>query len=475
MNAVTPYVHLDKTLAPTPGSAAHNKAVKRKHDNLGQGSEQVDLLPEAAAFFVGQIESDKGYNPQSGGEKEIRGTVAGWTKRMFGLEANADNTSVAQQQGRGLINDFANYIGSQYTGEAWAKEFLEDPKHRTPAILVPRNSWSLTNEIFKIAGFKVIEYDIEDGNISGSFEKAIECYKEDHIIAAAYFNFPHNASGLHLTDEEGRKLQGISDKHNLSGDSEHKMVVLHDVPYFSACPKNDSDGSYLHAGLKYIIDPTIKKAEYVITPTIGILSGSKFLRMARHGLAWEITTPDLTKILRDYHNMSGNGTRYDPVLFSNIEKGLHPENDHIWHKQFDIDRKKFGDNYVELQRVFGDDVLEGGANLVGLFKLKGVFGKAVMCHDGVERYIPKPGETAESQKAARQAYLSYVANGTETEEGIILVDGEVDKNNEPLARIALAKPQEDFKAVVQRLGRINEHIRQSRDVTPAEGMSLGLA
>lgn len=473
-----PYVHLNKDLAPTAAASLHNKQVVRAHDNLGQGSEQVDLIPELSAFFVGQEgKSNKSYNPVPGGPEDLRAAMAAWTQRMFGTQANADTLSVSQQQGRGLFNDFANYWGAQFnlTEEKWRNHYLNDPKKRRPAVLVPRNSWSLTHTIYKKAGFEVIEYDIENGDIPGSFEKAINRYKDDYVIAAAYFNFPHNASGLHLSDEDGQKICEVADKFNLTDEHSYQLALQFDTPYYSACPMAESEGAYLETGLRHVLDTSITDPKDVVTPKIIHFSGSKYMRTAREGLAWEISTPDLVKGLRAYHNMSGNGVRYDPVFFANLVRAFQPENDHLWGKQLDLDRTKFADNYADFKKVHGDDVLEGGANLVGLMRLRDVFGKVVMCHDGQERYIPELGNTEESNKAARQAYLSYVANGTPEHEGIILVDGEVDKENNPLARVAMAKPQEDFSKANTRLGEINEYIRNSRSVSPEEGQKYEVA
>lgn len=461
MTRNVPFIELDRNAGPTPAASAHFKDLSTAEHlvaNGGQGSEQVDLPPELATFVQG---SHKSYNAANGGPNEIKDAFVGWTQRMFGFSGHRNSTFVTQHVGRGLIKDFSGLWSQQYNLEVFGEEFRRDG--RLAAVLVPRNSWALTNNIMRKAGFKIIEYDVDPDDIVGSFENALEEAKKEHIVAGAYFNYPHNATGVHLKSEENRQIKAVADVHNAEN-PDHKMVLFYDVPYFAACEKSGPEAqAYLEAGFEDVFDPDDfdpANADNVVTPVAIAFSGSKFFRTAQQGLSWIQVTGDIA--IKPELAESGIGVRYKPSFFETLVEGLQEENDPLWQEQLDADREKFGINYGTLKDIFGDAVLPGGANLVALFRLEGVFNKAVTCHDGQVRIIRAPEE------GGVKDLLEIVANGNDDGPGVVLVDGEVDGQGNPLGRISLASTPDIFEPqIARRTKELLDWIANSPDAPAA--------
>ncbi|MGQ0527996.1 MAG: aminotransferase class I/II-fold pyridoxal phosphate-dependent enzyme [Alphaproteobacteria bacterium] len=474
-----PFVTLNRDLAPTPAASDFNNRLiiaGHKHANLGQGSEKTPLIPAAKRLVWAhlyeqlaqkktesdldrELDSEMNYNPN--GDAALEAAVSGWSARIFGFGGHAKTTCVAQQLGRGIIDNVA---------VKWAAKYRDEYKQRDPkpVALVPANSWALTNAILEEAGFGVVDYKVDPDNISGSYKEALDAQvKEGRVVGISYFNFPHNATGKHLTSGEHRKIKAHADEYNRA--SSHKMMMLHDMPYFAACRKS-AEGAvgYLDTGMEGVFndkdfDPG--NSDPVITPVAIGCSGSKFFRTAKQGFSWGHFTKDLIKPVRAALNKTGNGPRLDPEFKQSMEKALQPEHDMVWHEQLDLDSAKFEENYKFLCDVFGEDLVQGGANLVELVKLKNVFNKAVLCHDGIVRHIGAPGS-----QSSRQDILEILANGTPDEDGVLLVDGDKTWEGEDLLRLAAAKTPAEFQPDILRLARIAQYIKDSKnsdDLAPA--------
>ncbi len=480
------FIELDRTQGPTPAASDFNKRLIQAghaHYNLGQGSEKTPLTREAKKLAYGnllqtlapslgtalrsiflrnkledeafaKLDGEMDYN--ANGDPKLESAVSAWSKRIFGFGGHPRTTCTSQQLERGIMGDVVNKWGAIYRDKY--KE--RDPK---PVALVPANSWALTNNTLEEAGFEVVEFQIDPDDMAGSYERALEA-QVNRVVGISYFNFPHNATGLHLTREDNLRIKEIADNYNQS--AAYKMMLLYDMPYFSACEKNENPElqGYLDTGLEGVFDDKDfdpVDSGPVTTPVAVCCSGSKFFRMAKRGFSWGLFTRDIIKDVRARLNLSGNGVRRDPEFNETMNAALQEEHDHIWKEQLDADRRKFGDNYRYLCDKFDKAVIKGGPNLVALIRLPDVFNKVVKCHDGVVRNIHGPG------KGGRQDAIEIIANGTEHEAGVLLVDGDETMQGESLFRIALAMPAEEFRQAVDRLHRIYTYIGQSDKYTPS--------
>lgn len=469
-NSKLKYQYRDRNKNPTGQASVNNSGLAKNghdHGNGGQGSKQNDLDPEGSKFFsykpvegsIDVVRPRYAYNPENGGIKAARDSFAGWTKRMLGFDfARGENTYLYNLLGRAGLSDAAADIIEKYFHQDNIGEFIKyaqnNGKSLSPAILIPRNSWGLTAKIFKKAGFEVIEYDVDPADPSSSFKNALDTHSKTHVIAGAYFNTPHNATGMHHSTEHYKDIKAVLDAYNET--AFYKVPFVLDIPYFDACRKNDDPSKgYLDTGIHGLFDLDDKDPT---TPYYVSVSGSKFFRTAQEGFCALMTDAKTGKSIEKRIISNGHGMSWRRELLANIALGLSQENDHIWTAQFDDDRAAIDKNCGVLRQDFGIansmdglGVVPGGNNLIQLvrFKAEDYIGRVVTSFDGESAVIKDTVDI-----------LEFMDNFEGR--GVVLVDGEEKKvPNTFMLRFSLAADEDTFSEKISgRAKEILKHIRE---------------
>lgn len=371
--------------------------------NLGQGREIDDPDGELGELLTSPLTCSSGYNSQNGGSPELREKAAAWVSRFLGLPATGHNTFVLQQLGRESLGHSMNA----------ATRHDPEGKNRYTAI-VPNTMWPMVSA--KLADEKTTytTYRMGRSGIDQDLEEILGKGAGDRIFSMAYFNFPHNPTGLGMTQEHNTKIQAVLDAYN--ADAANKIQRIDDLPYFANCAQKNN-GALLDMGYDGILDAD------GVTPWSSAISFSKALATAKPGLSILVCHNDLATYMTNRINRS-SGLAYVPEFFENLEKLFDERMDDQILTHFASLRAKYTKNRKALEMALGDMVKDGDPGMTSLVEVpEDIFGKSVTCSDGQARTINDLNDVVE-----------FLGN-----EGVITVN-----NGGRFLRIAQAQHSDNF-------------------------------
>lgn len=414
------YIALKRELSPTAAAVQFFNAIPDAV-NLGQGREVDEPAGRLGALLKAELKSSSKYNSAPGGEMAVREAAAAWMARFLGLPAQGANTFVIQQLGReGLAHAMK---AAALKHEAGAK------------IIVPETRWPMVDEIAGDERMPMVEYKVVRDGLSEEIEKAIGAGGD---IAAAYFNYPHNPTGMHITAQENKKVMAALDSANAAGKN---ILRIDDLPYFGGCPQNAGGKKpYLEVGYDGILDPEGK------TLWIAIMSFSKAFGCANPGMSVLVVHPAIAAELSKRLTRT-TGLAYVPDYFDHVREIFGEDNDAAVLEHFAALNKKYIANRKALEDAFGDRVQDGDPGMTSLLKVPAeLFGRAVTCADGDVRTM-----------ADLNDIIEFLGN-----EGVITVN-----NGADLLRLAQAAHPDKFAEGVARLKAAFDKILHSPAVAAA--------
>lgn len=408
------YVALKRDLSPTAAavkifndlSAANGNVI-----NLGQGREIDDPDGKLGELLSAELKTTTKYNADTGGPETLRKTAGEWVSRFLGLPANSDNTFVLQQLGRESLGYAMGIAAHPHRGKGYI-----------PAMLVPETRWPVVNDKLDDEGMAPLSYPVARENFAAPLEDLIKNAGEQ-VIAAAYFNFPHNPTSLEISDEENTKIMAVLEEANKNG---KEIIRIDDLPYFGNCEQKN-DGAFLKMGYEGVFTGES------ITKWACAISFSKALGTAQPGLSILVCHPELSDKLSKRLTRS-SALAYVPQFFDNIGKILSPDMDKDVLAHFAGLRAKYIENRKYAETAFGENIVNGDPGMTSLVRVsKDAFGKNVTCSDGQNRPINDLNDVIE-----------FLAN-----EGVVTVNNGHEDDGTGLLRIAQAQHPDNFKKGIE--------------------------
>lgn len=409
-----PYVALKRDLSPTAAavkifndlSAANGNVI-----NLGQGREIDDPDGALGDLLSAGMKTTTKYNADTGGPVSLRETAAHWVSRFLGLPADADNTFVLQQLGRESLGYAMGIAARPHRGKGYI-----------PAMLVPETRWPVVNDKLDDEGMAPLDYPVARENFAAPVEQLVN-NTGDQVIAAAYFNFPHNPTGLEISDTENAKIMAVLDNANEAGKN---IMRIDDLPYFGNCAQKNG-GAHLKTGYEGVLK-TDSPTRWACA-----ISFSKALGTAQPGLSIFVCHPALSDKISKRMTRS-SALAYVPQFFANIETLLSPEMDKDVLAHFDKLRRKYIENRNFAEQAFGDNIVDGDAGMTSLIRVPAdLYGRTVSCSDGENRPVNDLNDVIE-----------FLAN-----EGVVTVNNGHEDDGTGLLRIAQAQHPENFRKGIE--------------------------
>ncbi|MEM6781683.1 MAG: aminotransferase class I/II-fold pyridoxal phosphate-dependent enzyme, partial [Pseudomonadota bacterium] len=176
------YEALKRELSPTAAAVQFFNALPDSI-NLGQGREVDDPSGKIGDLLKADLKTSCKYNSAPGGEMELRESAAAWVERFMGIPATAAITFLIQQLGR------------EGLGHAMKVAAL---KNDPDAIMIlPDTRWPMVDEKLEDERLEIVEYKIQRKGMADEIADIIQ--SNGKKVASAYFNFPHNPTGMHIT------------------------------------------------------------------------------------------------------------------------------------------------------------------------------------------------------------------------------------------------------------------------------------
>ena len=407
------YVALKRELSPTAAAVQFFNAIPSAI-NLGQGREVDDPEGKIGDLLKADLKTSCKYNSAPGGEMALRESAAEWVKRFIGIPATAQTTFLIQQLGR------------EGLGHAMKVAALKnDPDSIT---ILPDTRWPMVDEKLQDERLSAQEYKVQRTGMADEIEGLIK--NADKTVASVYFNFPHNPTGMFITESENKKIMAVLDAAN---DKDAHIVRIDDIPYFGGCDQQDSI-PYLKVGYEGVLTEESK------TPWTAIFSFSKAFGTANPGFTIMVVHPSLAADVSKRLTRT-TGLAYVPQFFEHMAEIFKPENDKEVLAHFAALNKKYKTNRAALEKALGNMVLEGDPGMTSLIEVpEELFGRAVECSDGQVRTMTDLNDIIE-----------FLGN-----EGVITVN-----NGGRLLRLAQAAHPDQFVEGINRLKAAMDKIRNS--------------
>lgn len=396
------YVPLKRELSPTAAAVQLFVAIPTAV-NLGQGREVDDPQGQIGDLLNATFHTSSKYNAAVGGPMLVRERAAAWVERFIGIPATAETTFIIQQLGREGLGHSMKVAALKHGPNTKA--------------IVPDTRWPMVDEKLEDERMTPLEYKCQRVGMAEELKDLLDNNKE---VSCAYFNFPHNPTGLWITAEENKKIQEALDDANKQG---RNIVRIDDIPYFGGCPQSASV-PYLKTGYEEVL-----KAD---SPThwSAIFSFSKAFGTANPGLTIMTVHPEIAAEVSKRLTRT-TGLAYVPEFFDHVSKILCEQYDPEVLAHFKALHDKYAINRKTLEEMLGDMVLDGDPGMTSLVRVPAeVFGKAVICADGQTRTMNDLNDVVE-----------FLGN-----EGVITVN-----NGTDLLRIAQAAHPDKFAEGVEKL------------------------
>jgi len=221
--------------------------------NLGIGS--PDLLPHPSVieeFNRALLESGAHQYQSYKGLPELRDAIAGWYKRFFNCRLDPDK-------------EILPLIGSKEGITHISMSLLDDGD----AVLVPNPGYPAYETASRMAGARIVHYDLKEGN--GYYPDFDSLEKLDlGRVKIMWVNYPHMPTG---TPASNGLFEGL-----LRFARKHEIVLINDNPY--AFILSDTPRSILAARTKndHVLElNSLSKSYNMAGWRIGMLSGNKEL------------------------------------------------------------------------------------------------------------------------------------------------------------------------------------------------------
>jgi len=251
-------------------------------------------------------------------------------------------------------------------------------------------------------------------------------------VAAVYFNFPHDPTGMHNTFDENKKIMDVMEAANTAG---RNIVRIDDIPYFGGCDQREGSAQpYLQVGYKDVLTADSK------TLWAAVFRFSKAFGTANPGFTRMVTHPENAgegskRVTRS------TGLAYVPEFFEHLAEILKEENDAEVRAHFAALNVKYKQNRKSLEEMFGDMVIDGDPGMTSLIAVPDeAFGRDVVCADGQTRTM-----------ADLNDIIEYLGNM-----GVVTVN-----NGGNLLRLAQAVHAEKFVEGITRLKTALDTIQSS--------------
>lgn len=408
-------IRYDRSLSATAAATKFNKeleAAGRSPINLGQGRE-TERAPDAIFPKEGlPLVSSPEYNVMA-----ARAVAAGWVERFMGIPATGDNTFIIQAPGRDGLGRALAFAATQVNPTA-------------AGVYIPELHWPMyTDVVAGVRGTAIGTYGTPD---AAGLTDVVNPTADGKALnpLAIIINSPQNPTGKIYSPEA---MQGIANQIGVDNVDpiNGKVSAILDVPYFyAASPTNDDEVHYLDCGYE-----ALTKSDSP-TPWFAVISLSKALGTANHGLTFIVVHPDYAKAFSRALT-AGNGVGFSPELLKQVEKTFTPEFDETHLGHFAGLRDKYAINFESIKLYFDEDkIVDGDPGMTALLTLPDLMGKTVPSSEGEPWEINSVAD-----------FLEYMGN----EHGVVAVDNGVDKEGRFLVRVALAqnplKFQEGINAV----------------------------
>ncbi len=407
------YVALKRELSPTAAAVQFFNAIPSAV-NLGQGREVDDPEGKIGDLLKADLKTSCKYNSAPGGEMALREAAAGWIERFMGIPATAATTFLIQQLGR--------------EGLGHALKVAALKKEPGSIAILPDTRWPMVDEKLEDERLGAAEYKVQRKGMAEEIDTIIQ--KNGKKVSSLYLNFPHNPTGMHITADENKKIMGVLEAANASGNT---IVRIDDIPYFGGCNQN-AEAPYLQLGYDGVLSAESK------TPWAAIFSFSKAFGTANPGMTIIVVHPSIAAEVSKRLTRT-TGLAYVPAFFDHFAEILKPENDKDVLAHFAALNKKYKINRKALEEAMGNMVLEGDPGMTSLVEVpEELFGRTVSCADGQDRTMNDLDDIIE-----------FLGN-----EGVITVN-----NGGRLLRLAQAAHPDQFVDGVNRLKAALDKIRNS--------------